>query len=220
VTRIIAIDRRLGPKAQADALFKKARRLERGAKIAEERWSACAAELEAIAALRSALESASEEALDALEDRAIALGLGLEHVEARGRIRPGERKPFRTFLSADGIVILVGRSAADNDRLTLDHARPHHLWLHARGTSGSHVVVALDRGRDCPPATLADAATLAAHFSRFRSDASVEVQYTPRRFVHKRRGAAAGSVVVEREKVILVAMEPARLGRLMATERR
>jgi predicted ribosome quality control (RQC) complex YloA/Tae2 family protein len=219
--RRVAIDRRLGPKAQADALFKKARRLERGAKIASERWSACAAEHERLEAIASSLEGAAEDELEVLEERAAGLGLRLEReAGAPERARPGERKPFRTFVSADGLAIHVGRSAADNDRLTVGHARPHHLWLHARGTTGSHVIVALDKGRDCPPATLADAATLAAHFSRFRSDADVEVQYTPRRYVHKRRGAAPGSVTVERERVILVSMEPERLTRLFATERR
>jgi predicted ribosome quality control (RQC) complex YloA/Tae2 family protein len=219
--RRVQLDRRLGPKAQAEALFKKARRLERGAKIAGERWTACAAELEALEALAASLAEASTEAqLDAIEARAIPLGLRAPGEAASPRARPAERRPFRTFHSADGLAIHVGRSAEDNDRLTLGHARPHHLWLHARGTSGSHVVVALDRGQSCPPATLADAATLAAHFSRFRADPEVEVQHTPRRYVHKRRGAAPGSVTVEREKVIVISMEADRLARLLATERR
>src|SRR3712207_9441806 len=32
----------------------------------------------------------------------------------------------------------------DNDTLTFKVARPYHLWLHARGLPGSHVVVPLE----------------------------------------------------------------------------
>ena len=114
----------------------------------------------------------------------------------------------------------MGRGAADNDRLTLRTARSHDLWLHARGVSGAHVVVRLDRGRSCPAETLVDAATLAAHFSDFRKEEVVDVLYTPRRFVRKHRGSPIGSVTLEREKVIAVRVEPPRLERLLSSERK
>ena len=116
--------------------------------------------------------------------------------------------------------MLVGRGAADNDRLTLRVARPHDLWLHARGVTGAHVVVRLGKGRTCAPETLVDAATLAAHFSDMRGEPLVDVIYTPRRFVHKRKGSAVGSVTLEREKVIAVRVEKTRLKRLLATEKK
>ncbi|HTN91167.1 MAG TPA: NFACT RNA binding domain-containing protein, partial [Sorangium sp.] len=133
-----------------------------------------------------------------------------------GRAAP--RRPFHAFRSASGAAILVGRGAADNDALTTKHARPHDLWLHAKGVSGSHVVVPLPRGASCPADVLVDAATLAAHFSDARGEAVCEVSYVPRRHVRKPRGAAPGAVTFDREKVIAVRVEAERLSRLLATK--
>ena len=44
-------------------------------------------------------------------------------------------------IEMEGYEILVGRSARDNDTLSLRVARPGDLWLHAHGYAGSHVVV-------------------------------------------------------------------------------
>lgn len=218
--RSIALDPALAPRAQAEALFKKARRLERGATIAQERAAAATAAIASLEELSAAIPGAGPKELGALENRAAALGVRSPREAPSRPEAPAARRPFRTFVSSEGRTVLVGRSAADNDELTLRTARPHDLWLHARGASGSHVVVPLERDRTCPPQTLAEAAMLAAHFSRFRDDARVEVIYTPRRYVRKRRGAKPGSVAVEREKVLLVAMDRGRLAILLGNERK
>lgn len=61
------------------------------------------------------------------------------------------RGPFRRFISTDGLPILVGRNARENDELTFGLANSDDLWLHARGVPGSHVVVRLEKGKDAPP---------------------------------------------------------------------
>jgi predicted ribosome quality control (RQC) complex YloA/Tae2 family protein len=140
--------------------------------------------------------------------------------EARKRRQAGVRLPYREFMTGDSSAVLVGRGAADNDRLTLRVARPHDLWLHARGVTGAHVVVRLAKGKSCSPDALVDAATLAAHFSDLRGESVVDVLYTPRRFVHKRKGSPVGSVTLEREKVMPVRIEAARLQRLLENEKK
>ena len=154
----------------------------------------------------------------ALESRGVTITEPQER--ERKRRREEERQPYRAFVTEDGAMALVGRGAADNDRLTLRIARPHDLWLHARGVAGAHVVVPLTKGKSCSPETLVDAATLAAHFSELRGEPVVDVLYTPRRFVRKRKGSPAGSVTLEREKVIGLRVEPARLGRLLKSEKK
>jgi predicted ribosome quality control (RQC) complex YloA/Tae2 family protein len=223
-TTTIAIDPALGARRQADAWFARARKLERGAKLAAVRESETQRAIEAIAAVRSELAGAADApALDALTARARALGVAVEaspaKVKAAGSPRPAERLPYREFQGSGERRILVGRSADDNDRLTLDHARPHDLWLHARDSSGSHVVVPLTKGEACPPDLLCDAATLAAHFSQARGQGVVDVIHVARRYVRKRRKAPAGQVSVEREKVLRLQLEPGRLKRLLAAER-
>ena len=82
------------------------------------------------------------------------------------------------------------------------------------------MVVPLAKGKTCPPESLVDAATLAAHFSDLRGEPIVDVIHTPRRFVRKRKGSAIGAVTLEREKVIAVRIEEQRLTRLLASEKK
>jgi len=114
--------------------------------------------------------------------------------------------------------VLVGRGASDNDELTLHVARPHDLWLHAKGQPGAHVVVRLTKGHEAPAELLVDAAHLAAHFSDARGEAVVDVTYVSRRYVRKRRGSPPGQVQVDREKVLVLRVDGARLASLLARE--
>ena len=128
--------------------------------------------------------------------------------------RPAPAQGYRTYTSADGLPILVGKTAKDNDHLTLKVANPDDLWLHARGTPGSHVVVRLEKGATVPPETLKDAATLTLWFSDLRKSGKGEVIYTLRKFVKKAKGFKPGAVTVEREKSIWIELKEDRLQRL------
>jgi len=215
----IELDPRKTPTELAQELFKKSKRFKRGSDVAPERLSAVAAELDELIEVRHRLEDDTAEEL-ATKLEALGVPITAPKEVARKRRQAGERLPYREFIAVDGASLLVGRSAADNDRLTLRHARPHDLWLHARGVAGAHVLVRLSKGTQCPPETLVDAATLAAHFSDLRGEAIVDVLYTPRRFVRKRKGSPVGSVTLGSEKVIALRMEPMRLQRLLKNERR
>ncbi len=217
----IAIDGALGAKGHAERLFHRARRLERGASVAAKRAQMAQREVEALRSLRAEAESAEDEpALDDAIAEAESLGIAASAGGGPRRQQQAARLPFRRFVSAEGRAILVGRGAADNDTLTLRHSKPGYHWLHARGRTGAHVIVPLQKGESVPSELLIDAATLAAHFSDARGEPLVEVQHTARRHVHKRRGSAPGAVVVEREKVFALRLEGARLSRLLSNERR
>jgi predicted ribosome quality control (RQC) complex YloA/Tae2 family protein len=110
--------------------------------------------------------------------------------------------PLR-IVSSDGIPILVGRSARQNDALTFGLARPDDLWLHARGVPGAHVVVR-GEGRAVPERTVAEAARLAAQHSKARHDTAVDVIVTERRNVRRIPGAPPGLVTVTGERVLRV----------------
>ena len=47
----------------------------------------------------------------------------------------------------DGFLILVGKGARENDRLTFRVAEPNDLWLHASGYAGSELLRLLDEER-------------------------------------------------------------------------
>ncbi len=215
----IELDPRRSPTELAQELFKKSKRFKRGSEVAPDRLSAVSAELDELIEVRDRLEDDTAEEL-ATKLEALGVPITAPKEEARKRRQAGERLPYREFIAVDGSPLLVGRSAADNDRLTLRHARPHDLWLHARGVTGAHIVVPLIKGKSVSPETLVDAATLAAHFSDLRGETIVDVLYTPRRFVHKRKGSPVGSVGLGNEKVIAVRIETERLQRLLRSEKK
>ena len=132
-----------------------------------------------------------------------------------GKGRQEQRQgPFRRFTSSDGLAIYVGRNARENDELTFGVAKSDDLWLHARGTPGSHVVVRLEKGADVPPETLRDAATLALLYSNLKKSGKGDIIYTRRKWVKKAKGQAPGAVTVSQEKSVFVALDKTRLVRL------
>lgn len=194
--RGIALDPKLTPQENVDRVFRTAKKSERARPLLEARL----------------------EDLDARLAEA-ERGGPVEAVEPRRRKvpAPSPRLPYREFTSADGLRILVGKGGEDNDTLTLEVARPNDVFLHVRGTPGSHVIVPLEKGRKIPERTLLDAASLALHYSKMRYAAAADVTWTLRRHVHKPRGAKPGLVVVREEHVLRLRREPERLARLLAT---
>lgn len=107
----------------------------------------------------------------------------------------------------DGFEILVGRTARDNDRLTLRVARPRDLWLHAAGHAGSHVLIrSLDGPTgEVPKHVVERGAELAAWHSKARDGGGkVSVHVCRAADVSKRRGAPAGQVRLKRFETVKV----------------
>lgn len=230
VTMEIPLDPAKSAREQVEAMFRRAKRLRLGGRIAQERLAqterqsaAVALALERVAAAESLAEidDAAAEAKRAAP-RDVSLPQGAEAggaaAKGRGAKGPAGRSPFRTFVAASGTKILVGKGAADNDALTTKVARPHDLWLHAKDRTGAHVIVVLPKGHTCSASDLVDAAHLAAHFSDVRDEKVVDVQYAPRRHVRKPKGSAPGLVLVDREKVLVLRVEPERTRALLERE--
>ncbi len=109
---------------------------------------------------------------------------------------------FKEF-ECDGFRIYVGRNSENNDVLTLKFAKKDDLWLHAKGVSGSHVIIKNQQKRKTPEHVIQRAAELAAYFSKSKSSGLVAVMVTEKKFVRKPKGALPGQVRVDREDVIL-----------------
>jgi predicted ribosome quality control (RQC) complex YloA/Tae2 family protein len=114
-----------------------------------------------------------------------------------------KRIPYRTFKRA-GYEIFVGKGAANNDQLSFKFANKEDIWLHAKDVTGSHVIIRKRPGHPVPPDVLEYAAQLAAYYSKRKTDTLVPVQYTPRKYIRKRKGDPPGLVAVDREEVIMV----------------
>lgn len=111
---------------------------------------------------------------------------------------------YKVFELAEGFTLYVGKSAANNDELTMKFAKPNDLWLHARGSSGSHCVLRAAKDEKIPKEILRKAAEIAAYYSKSRNAKYTPVAYTYKKFVRKPKGADTGSVTMQREEVIMV----------------
>jgi predicted ribosome quality control (RQC) complex YloA/Tae2 family protein len=114
-----------------------------------------------------------------------------------------QQSAFRVF-EHQGFSILVGKSAANNDELTMKHSHKNDLWLHAKDVAGSHVLIKWKPGQEFPREVIIKAARLAAYYSKLKGSALVPVSYTLKKFVRKRKGSEPGEVVVDKEEVMMV----------------
>jgi len=113
------------------------------------------------------------------------------------------RSVARRFVSPDGLTVLVGRTAEDNDVLTFRIGAPRDFWLHVAGESGSHVVVRNPEGLDrLPRETLRFAAGLAAGYSKARRGGRVAVHVATCAEISKPRGLPPGKVALARFKSV------------------
>jgi predicted ribosome quality control (RQC) complex YloA/Tae2 family protein len=108
------------------------------------------------------------------------------------------------YTLSGGWVVLAGKTDQDNERLSLDLARPNDWWFHVRGLPGSHVVLRVPEGEEPDRAVLKAAAAVAAWHSRKREARQVAVSCTRARYVTKPRGAPVGTVEIRKETVLMV----------------
>jgi len=119
-----------------------------------------------------------------------------------------EQLPFRIFTVDGGFEVWAGKSSRNNDELTMKYAKPNDLWFHARGASGSHVILKTNTGNGEPGKKAREqAAGIAAYYSKMKNAKMVPVAMTEKKYVRKPKGAPPGTVTLEREKVIFA--EPA-----------
>jgi len=126
-----------------------------------------------------------------------------------GKYHPGGKEaPKKTaaalrFTTGDGLQVLVGRSARQNEVVTFDLASSGDVWFHARGMPGSHVVLKTAGG--APPArSIEQAAALAAYYSRGRGSTTVPVDVVPARNVRRVKGGKPGLVHISGETTVNV----------------
>lgn len=203
---VVHLDPRRSAAENAESYFRKYKKAKAGLPLLSRRLEQSLAEVSRLEQLGAEIDSAGTPA--ALSELRKRLGGG----EPSGRNEPerGARGsaavPYRKFLFA-GWEILVGRNAAGNDAITRDISRPDDLWLHAEGTSGSHVLVRNPGRVEVPQGVLLKAAALAAYYSRAKGSAKVPVAYTEARYVKRPKGAKPGLVALTRRRTVIVAPE-------------
>ena len=111
---------------------------------------------------------------------------------------------IRTYHMEDDWEILVGKTARDNDVLSIKIGKPADFWFHVAGMPGSHVIARHpSRPERCPREIKRVAAGLAAFFGKGKNSKKVAVHWTSCKNVSKRRGAPSGQVQLKRYDTIM-----------------
>ncbi len=123
------------------------------------------------------------------------------------------RSVARRLVSADGLIVLVGRTAEDNDIVTFKLGAPRDFWLHVATGPGSHVVVRNPGGLErLPKDTQRLAAGLAVRHSKAKAGGRTAVHLTTCGEVAKPRGFPAGKVTISRYSTVHASPEDANPG--------
>lgn len=202
----IPLSTNMSPAQNAQRYFEKAKRSRIARQAASERLTELRTSIAPCETLLAAIEPVQtkedlKQFMSEYKNELEKFGIG-EKSEER------EQLPFRIFTVDGGFEVWAGKSSKNNDQLTLKYAKPNDLWFHARGAAGSHVVLKVQSGKGEPGKKAKEqAASIAAYYSKMKNAKMVPVAMAEKKYVRKPKGAAPGSVTVEREKVIFA--EPA-----------
>ena len=184
--RTIVLDKRWTVRENMERLFHSARRGERGLAHVAERRRQLADEL-------SALRRRRDEILLGM----VAGPGNNQDVPAPAKL-PEVPKHVQLFVSSDGYPFLRGRDARGNLAVR-KLAAQHDIWVHAAGGPGSHVIIRLRHaGEQVPGRTLDEAGSLAACKSWLRGEERGLVTYCEVRHVKPMRGAAPGTMRMDK----------------------
>lgn len=198
----IKLDPSLSPVENAEGYFEKAKKIKASLKIAEARLERLKVNREKLMDLIKKIDSCAsfEDLKKFKEDNVQDLKLfGI----VKNKVAEKVGGKFRRFIVDGGFEVWVGKDAKSNDLLTLKFSDKEDLWFHARGVRGAHVVLKTGRRQPSKKA-IEQAGEIAAYFSEAKTSSLVPVIVTRRKYVRKPKGAPEGSVIVEREEVIMV----------------
>lgn len=204
---IIALDKKISIGENIQNLYKKYAKLKRGKELMRQQIVLAKENLAYIQGLENSLE-ASTLPIEIEDIRSELIQTGL--LNEKGKKKPFSQKssePF-SFVSPDGIKILVGKNNSQNDRLTFKIAHKDDIWLHTKDIPGSHVIIKLAEAgltpQLLPEGTLLQAARLAVEYSKAKGSSNVPVDYTRAKYVKKPSGAKPGFVIFTNQKTIIV----------------
>ncbi len=207
-----AVEIKLNPeldfKGNANAFFDKAKKAKGRMGLVREQIERLDADRTALLALILRVED--EPRLVRLRDlQDEARGKRWLHVQASSgkakEDRPFEGHRVRELMGPSGFTVYFGENAESNDYLTLRVAKPNDWWLHIRGSTSAHVVVATQNHPEkVSREVLMWAAKLAVENSPSKHAGYVAVDYTLKKYVRKPRGAAKGTALYTNEKTLHV----------------
>ena len=214
-TITVPMDIRLTPSQNAQKYFKKYQKARSAREVAAQQRDKTLEEMDYLEGMLLDVDKCvGESELEEIRQELVRTGYMKKTANRRQQRQLPGSKPYR-YQSDDGIEILVGKNAAQNDRITLG-AKPEETWLHAKDMPGSHVIIC--REGEIPLTTMKQAALLAAWYSKGQRSSLVPVDYTLRKYVKKPSGAAPGKVIYTHQKTAYMTPEEEEIKRIMLLE--
>ena len=118
-----------------------------------------------------------------------------------------QKKHAGLHYERDGWVIMVGRTATENDELLRHNVRGSDLWLHVRDFSGGYVFVKARRDKTVPLAILLLAGNLAVYHSKARKNGSADLYYTQVKYLRRAKNGPKGLVLPTQEKNLHITLD-------------
>ncbi len=211
---LVELDPVLSPKKNMEAYFQKYRKLKKREKVIDANLSAQKEKLSIIHRLmgiaqeegRISLLSSPENLFKSIDTSLLGKRflLKLDHLR-RKFLEPNKKRDvgrgrYLQFTSRSGKRILVGRSAEENEEISLRVARGNDLWFHAESVPGSHVILQYEGNGQFLEEDINDAAQLALYFSKMRREEKGNVQYTRCKYLRKSTPRTPGMVTFYNEK--------------------
>lgn len=199
----IEVNPNISPSENAQRYYKKYNKLKHAKNALNEQKKLALEEVEYLESIILALDYCeTDEEIKDIRNELIRLGY------IKSRRMPSKKEMTKntmadTFISSNGIKILVGKNNRQNDYLTLRLSEGDDIWLHTKNIPGSHVLIKC-AGKKLDAQTLEEAAILAGYFSKAKNQTKVEVDYTQKKNVKKPSGAKPGMVIYEKNKTIVI----------------
>ena len=206
----IPLDPRLTPRENAEKYFKRYKKLKRSREHMLRRLMETVEERNWLEMVALALEeSENAEDLAAVRQELVEGGVlrrsGSSSPGRKASPDPGRR--VREIVSPGGYRLYWGTGNRANDHVTRNLCRSHDLWFHALNLPGCHLVLKKDQDEEVSLAEQLFAASLAAGYSRGKSEGKVDVMVTEGKWVKKPKGARPGLVSVSQFRTLRVAPE-------------
>jgi len=219
----VALDPALSPQENANRYFERAGRARRKSEQAAARKSALEGDLSRVVEIESEIRSAGsvEELEGAGEPRGGGPGAWPRQAGRGKRSQKPDalHRAARVYPTADGHTVLVARGAREGEEVLRRFARGGDLWLHTRDVPGAHVILRKPGKEETVPGeALLDAAHLAAHFSKARSEKVVPLHATEVKNLRRAPSGPPGRVVITRDRTFSVRVDRDRLRRLLASK--
>ncbi len=153
--------------------------------------------------------------------RSIGREVGMPaYTDKQKRRKPGSNEKRKIpKVIYEGYTIYYGRSAAENDYVSIKAAAKDDIWMHVRNMTGAQVVIRCPNKEMPGEEVLSAASQLAVYMSKARGGSKVAVDVTKARHVRKPKGVPTGLVLYDNFTTLIVDQDIRQVKKILGEDR-